>query len=420
LYATTFISRKKWIEHITSQQEALIKKSDVFTLHVLRERFFSAGVRINCVSPCDGGRKMLYGTESGIFMSRVEFNGDKPSVSDPIKLVHITNVTQMDVMGEYNTLLAQSEKTLYSYPLEILESTDAAANQRRSKKVATHINFYKVGLCVGRMLVCAVKSSSNSHVDVLEPFDPQPRGKKQPGFGRLLNKQSEGLKPFKHFSIGAEILSISFLKHKLCVGCTKGFEIVALNTMETESLLDPADTSLDFVIRKEALRPSSIYRLRADFLLNYSDFSFFVNGNGWRVHPEWIIHWEGLPQHFALSYPYLIGFDSNFIEIRHMETTELVRVITGENIRFLHESTREILYVHENENGFDQVVSLDFWEKNDKEKHAGGVEAHTAVSPQPLDPTSLSRPSVDSEGTFPTLLSDSSSQLTQSTATLNP
>lgn len=38
--------------------------------------------------------------------------------------------------------------------------------------------------------------------------------------------------------------------------------------------------------------------------------------------------------------------------------------MTGENIRFLHESTREILYVHEDVNGHDEVLSLDFWEKS--------------------------------------------------------
>ena len=35
------------------------------------------------------------------------------------------------------------------------------------------------------------------------------------------------------------------------MGCAKGFEIVDLDTLETQSLLDPADTSLDFIQRKE-------------------------------------------------------------------------------------------------------------------------------------------------------------------------
>lgn len=364
LYATTFIERKKWIEHIEQQKQVLIKKADIYTVRVLQSRHFSSSNRINCLSPFDGGRKLLFGTDDGIFMSDVKYGPNGPTSSSPVKVINIPNVTQVDVLDEYMTLLALSDKALYSWPLDCLESPNPIANHRRSKKVSGHINFYKVDMCLGRILVCTVKSgSTNSTVRVMEPFDPQPRSRKQQPLRRLLQSQSEGLKIFKEFYVPSETLSISFLRKSLCVGCAKGFEIVNLDTLESQSLLDPADTSLDFAIRKEALKPISIYRIHSDFLLNYSDFSFFVNGNGWRSRPEFMIYWEGLPSHFALSYPYLIAFDSNFIEIRHMETGDLVRVITGENIRFLHESTREIVYVHEDENGYDEVVSLDFWEK---------------------------------------------------------
>ena len=60
-----------------------------------------------------------------------------------------------------------------------------------------------------------------------------------------------------------------FLKSKLCVGCTKGFEIVDLETLDTQGLLDPADSSLDFVQKRESARPIAIYRVDGDFLLCY-------------------------------------------------------------------------------------------------------------------------------------------------------
>lgn len=363
-YATTFIGRKKWVEHIDHQKHVLAEKGNVFAQHILRDKFFNSQNRVNCVAPLDGGRKLLYGTDNGIYISDVKMTQGGPSTSVPVKVITLSNVTQLDVLEEYMTLLALSDKSLFSWPLDCLEVPDPVANSRRSKKVMGHINFYKVGICLGRVLVCTVKSSTlTTTVRVMEPFDPQPRGKRQPALSKLLKGQSEGLKMFKEFYIPSEALSISFLKRKLCVGCAKGFEIVDLKTLETQSLLDPADTSLDFVIRKEALKPIAIYPIGRNFLLNYSDFSFFVNCNGWRAQPEWMIHWEGLPQHFAFSYPYIIAFEPNFIEIRHVDTGELVRVVTGENIRFLHESTREVLYVHEDVNGYDEVLSLDFWEK---------------------------------------------------------
>ena len=166
------------------------------------------------------------------------------------------------------------------------------------------------------------------------------------------------------------------------MGCARGFEVVSLETTERQSLLDQADTSLDFVTRRENVKPIHIERLNGEFLLNYSDFSFFVNRNGWRARQDWKITWEGTPQAFALNYPYILAFEPSFIEIRHIETSELIHVMTGKNVRMLHSSTREvgprypavttsnqllivelqILYAYEEDNGEDVIASLDFWQ----------------------------------------------------------
>lgn len=119
--------------------------------------------------------------------------------------------------------------------------------------------------------------------------------------------------------------------------------MVSLETLETQSLLDPADTSLDFVERREGgVKPIAIYRYEGEFLLNYSDFSFFVNRNGWRSHTDWRIAWEGEPRSFALSHGYILAFEPSFIEIRDVKTTNIVHIVKGKNIRMLHESTREV------------------------------------------------------------------------------
>lgn len=94
--------------------------------------------------------------------------------------------------------------------------------------------------------------------------------------------------------------------------------------------------------RKENVKPIHIERMNGEFLLNYSDFSFFVNRNGWRARPDWRISWEGNPNAFALSDPYILAFEPNFIEIRHIETSELIHIMTAKNIRMLHASTREV------------------------------------------------------------------------------
>jgi RHO1 GDP-GTP exchange protein 1/2 len=66
-----------------------------------------------------------------------------------------------------------------------------------------------------------------------------------------------------------ESTSIHFLKTKMCIGCSRGFEIIDLDTLDTQGLLDPNDDSLDFVRKRDNLRPMSIYRLGNEFLLCY-------------------------------------------------------------------------------------------------------------------------------------------------------
>lgn len=370
LYATPSVQRML-AEKIDTQSRKLIEDNDVFTLTPLSSRFFDANNKINCVVPFDGGRKMLCGTDSGIYTMDVRIgDGKHPrTVSKPVKIIGKINIIQMDILGEYQTLLALSDKKLFYWPLDILRGAgDATKNARLGKELMNHVSFFKVGICSGRVLVCAAKSSSNM-IRVFEPIDPINQKKQKKKF------KSE----VRDINFSSEPVSVSFLKTKLCVGCSKGFEIVSLDSNVMEQLLDPADTSLDFVIGREGLKPLEIDRINSDFLLSYSSFSFFINHNGWRSRPKWIVHWEGIPHAFALWYPYLLAFDSNIIEIRHVDTGELLRVIVAENIRFLHSSSQEILYAYEDESGYDIVASLDFWDKSAQQsRNTSGASASTS------------------------------------------
>ena len=266
---------------------------------------------------------------------------DRKSNGQPRKTLEATSVTQIDVLEEYQLLLVLTNRSLVSYNLAALDPNEPALS-KRAKKIQSHCNFFKTGICLGRHLVCCVKSSAlSTTIKVYEPNDAMSKGKKQKGFGKMFNAGQDELKPFKEFYIPTESSSVHFLKSKLCVACARGFEVVSLETLETQSLLDQADTSLDFVARKENVRPIHIERLNGEFLLNYSEFSFFVNRNGWRARPEWRIDWEGAPQSFALSYPWILAFEPNFIELRNIESGA-VHIVPHKNIRMLHSSTHEV------------------------------------------------------------------------------
>ena len=179
---------------------------------------------------------------------------------------------------------------------------------KQGRRIASHTSFFRAGICLGRTLVCVVKSGpASSTIKTLEPIDFHLRVKKQPPFRKALQGGQDTLRVFKEFYIPTESSSIHFLKSKLCVGTAKGFEIVDLETLDTQGLLDPADLSLDFVQRQENLKPIAIFRIDGEFLLCYNEFAFYVNKNGWRAKGQWLINWEGNPTSFALHYPYVLS-----------------------------------------------------------------------------------------------------------------
>ncbi|CAO2652041.1 Nn.00g003240.m01.CDS01 [Neocucurbitaria sp. VM-36] len=361
LFASTPISQQKWMEHIESQQRSLRERSNIFTKTVLNEGFFSPTIRVTCAVPLDGGRKLALGTDAGVYIVERK---PKDSSSRPRRVLDCKGVTQIDVLEQHQIVLVLADKTLYSYSIEALDADEAQAIAKRPRKIC-HANFFKAGICLGNQLVAAVKTSAlSTTIKVYEPKESMANKAKKSGFAKMLSQGQDQLKPYKEFYIPTESTSIHFLRSKLCVGCARGFEVVSLETLETQSLLDQADTSLDFVVRRENIKAIHIERMASEFLLCYTDYSFFVNRNGWRARPDWKITWEGTPQAFAIFNPYILAFEPSFIEIRHMESGGLVHIITAKNIRWLHTSTREILYSYEDELGNDVIASLDFWSTN--------------------------------------------------------
>jgi RHO1 GDP-GTP exchange protein 1/2 len=147
----------------------------------------------------DGGRKLAYGTDSGIYVSDRKPHSNAKTT--PIRVHPLQNVTQIDVLEEYGLLLVLCDKTLFSYPIELLTEHDNATNfqmNRRPKKVSGHVNFFRAGICLGRVFLCVVKlSATNSTIKVLEPIEGLSRGRGKLGFTKLL----QGGQDFKVFKV---------------------------------------------------------------------------------------------------------------------------------------------------------------------------------------------------------------------------
>ena len=63
------------------------------------------------------------------------------------------------------------------------------------------------------------------------------------------------------------------------------------------------------------------------------EFGFYVDKHGDPSRAIETIEWEGTAQSVAFHPPYVLLFDSRFIEIRHVETARLCQIITGNDVR---------------------------------------------------------------------------------------
>lgn len=351
LNADDVANQNQVLSQISSQQKKLVEKYDIFSLSKYETRRFTGNNKINCAVPCYGGKKLLYGTDSGVWVSTVRtisMTNNEKICSDPTMVISKLYVSQIEVLVEYSKILILSDKSLYEFDLSCTDSLDHVKNTRSGKLILTHVSLFKTGICDGKLLVCCIKQGSNHAINIFEPSNP---------FDKTKNKNRKY--DIREITFNSDPISISFLRTRLCIGCTKGFEILSLEDGKKEPILDEADPSLDFATQKEIVNPLAIHRLGKDFLLLYSEFSFLINRNGWRTKHDWGIFWEGNPNNIALFYPYLLSFEQNFVEIRDLETSHLVRALTGENIRFLHSNEHEAMYACE-ENGYDVIVSIDF------------------------------------------------------------
>lgn len=66
----------------------------------------------------------------------------------------------------------------------------------------------------------------------------------------------------------------------------------------------------------------------------FIEFGIFLDQDGCpsQIRERNIIEWEGAAKRVVLRLPYIVLFDSTFVEVRDLETGGLVQVLTGDGI----------------------------------------------------------------------------------------
>ncbi|KAG8818967.1 RHO1 GDP-GTP exchange protein 2, partial [Serendipita sp. 399] len=323
LWASTFISKKKWLEHIQKQQDLMRERSNIFETVPFAEGHFTGVNRVNCAAPFRNGRRIVYGTDDGVYLSDLH-EPNRP----PVKVLALVDVTQVDILEDSQLLIVLAERSVITFPLDVLNPMDPTSGLKRGKRIAAHTSFFKAGICMNRAIVCVVKTSAlSTTVKTFEPIEQNTLNKSKPTFKKLLQGGNDTLKLFKEFYIPVESHSLSILRSRLCIGCARGFQILDLESLETQPLVDPSDPSLEFIDKKDNLRPLAIFRVDTEFLLCYDEWAVFVDRRGFRARGDWQANWEGRPTAFAI--------EPAFIEIWDIVTCSIRQVILGDNLRCL-------------------------------------------------------------------------------------
>ncbi|KAG8812401.1 RHO1 GDP-GTP exchange protein 2, partial [Serendipita sp. 401] len=87
LWASTFISKKKWLEHIQKQQDLMRERSNIFETVPFAEGHFTGANRVNCAAPFRNGRRIIYGTDDGVYISDLH-EPNRP----PVKVLALLDV----------------------------------------------------------------------------------------------------------------------------------------------------------------------------------------------------------------------------------------------------------------------------------------------------------------------------------------
>ncbi|KAK7202728.1 CNH domain-containing protein [Myxozyma melibiosi] len=140
-------------------------------------------------------------------------------------------------------------------------------------------------------------------------------------------------------------LDTTVLKKMIVLHTVKGFEIMGYPSRLSAAVPD-LKTGTNDHIRKllsssHGGRPVPLGFFKVsdnEFLLAYSTLCLKCDRTG-TLSKGRVITFNGRPRQVTFAKPYILGFDKDFIEIRHVESGELKQVITGTDIRLVSAQT---------------------------------------------------------------------------------
>ncbi|EGN96888.1 hypothetical protein SERLA73DRAFT_58376 [Serpula lacrymans var. lacrymans S7.3] len=297
--------------------------------------------KVTCSVPfttADGRALVAIGCAEGVWIG---FRHDSKSMR---RVLHLKQVTQCAMLEDFGMFLVLADKSLFAYHIEALvpSSPQSAHTSQTPQKIngTRDVHFFSVGNLGGRTLVIYMKKKGlDSVFRVLEPVVGKINERNKPPlsftsrFG-IRTPRSEWFRLYREFFLPSESFDLIFLKAKIAILCTKGFEIMDLTDFKSVTIPLRDDARYERLAKRcESCKPIGMFRVDNEFLLCYDEFGVYVDKHGEPSRIGGTIEWEGTAERVALHAPYVLLFDSRFIEVRHLSTGRLAQIVPGNEIR---------------------------------------------------------------------------------------
>lgn len=373
--ASTEAARDQWVKKITEQKNKRQIAWPIIFEDLAVRPFSGHDGRI--IGGSVTGERLVVAHENAVVIGSSKMARNKNMYFSQV--IAAPNIRQIDVMEELDLFFVLIDRVLYSYSLQsVLMGPIQLIPQRR--KIADNVAFFKIGVCDGRKLLCIVGPMYfRWHIKLIDPAKERKKN---------LFTKGKDFEIFKELVIPTRVTSINFLKSRVVLGCTKGFEMVHLQLVGAAAnapLLDQTDANLKLALGREDLKPISLFRMPdSNFLLCFQDMGFFVTQQRRRVRKDLVMHWRGQPTAFAYISPYIVAIGSHLVEVYHTHTGEMVQCVVSSGLKCIYETSDSLYITRDADDKTHQTVSRLYLAPVSGLGGGGKNSSVMAIAPPPL------------------------------------
>ncbi|KAM0474336.1 hypothetical protein ACHAPX_007672 [Trichoderma viride] len=300
--------------------------------------------QVNCATAFSafGKAVIAIGTDYGIYIA------DPSNPRGWTRTVQIGRVTQIAVLEEFNVCVVIADKSLISYPLDVVAPVSEYAapvndNPRKApQRLAKDVTYFATARMKDRTLLFHKrKEGLHTMFKVLEPILQKSSEKKSRLFGRGkgASGSAESFRDFDEFFFPTECFSLSLFQTYIAVSTSKGIEMLTLDKKQPISIPDlKAAAIANIANRIREQHPLGMFRLNEnEFILTYEDCAVYVDKHG-EVSRTLIMEYTGKQKKAkgATMYgQYLILYNEDYVEVRNADNGRLRQIIAGRDVRLI-------------------------------------------------------------------------------------